>query len=658
MVDLSSLDVRALALELRALEDAYVDKCYQTREDEFVLKLRHPQTGPTHLLIRPGAWVARSRESPQTPENPSTLAMLLRKHLVGARLRRVDQHEFDRVIRLQMERGGEPFEVVVELFGKGNLIVTDPDRKILLSTRTERFAHRTVKRGETLVFPPTRVNPATLPRSEFEALAQRSEKDSVRFLALDLGLGGELSEELVHRAGLTKQAKANTIDQDGLDRLWAALRELLDRPPQPAVVTGTKGVGIHSVPLTAPVFRDLKREPSASVSEAILRASAQADNNVKPAADPELERLERQIGHQERGIQELGTEADSWEKRGHLLFAHYQAAALAIQKAKATIEAEDWAAVDERLKKKADAAPDAWVHHVAGTDAKRGRILLKLDGEEIPVDPFQSLEQNAATLYDESKRIRAKQENARIAVAEARVKLEQRRKQTQVAAAKPKAGPRAPAKRFWFEGHRWFYSSEGFLVVAGRDAASNEKLVKRHLGAGDRYVHADIHGAPSVIVKAEGRVPGEQTMNEACQFGATGSRAFAQFATADAFWVLPEQVSKTGETGEYVPRGSFIVRGTRHYLHKLKLELALGNVHLDAQGRIGDEKAPHPRLMAGPPSAVRHYAKRVAMIERGDLKPSDAAKQLAPLFGAHLDDVIGCLPPGTVRIVSRPEAPT
>ena len=53
----------------------------------------------------------------------------------------------------------------------------------------------------------------------------------------------------------------------------------------------------------------------------------------------------------------------------------------------------------------------------------------------------------------------------------------------------------------WFEKFNWFVSSENYLVIAGRDGQQNETLVRRYLRAGDVYVHADIHGASSVIIK-------------------------------------------------------------------------------------------------------------------------------------------------------------
>lgn len=59
-------------------------------------------------------------------------------------------------------------------------------------------------------------------------------------------------------------------------------------------------------------------------------------------------------------------------------------------------------------------------------------------------------------------------------------------------------------KTHWFEKFYWFISSDNYLVVGGRDRQQNELLVKRYLKAGDVYVHADLQGASSVIVKNQG----------------------------------------------------------------------------------------------------------------------------------------------------------
>ncbi len=94
-------------------------------------------------------------------------------------------------------------------------------------------------------------------------------------------------------------------------------------------------------------------------------------------------------------------------------------------------------------------------------------------------------------------------------------------------------------KRKWFEKFRWFVSSEGFLVLAGKDASTNEVLVKKHMEDNDLYCHADVYGAPHVVIK-DGQKAGERTIFEACQFAVSMSRAWSQgLYSADAYWAYP-----------------------------------------------------------------------------------------------------------------------
>ena len=98
-------------------------------------------------------------------------------------------------------------------------------------------------------------------------------------------------------------------------------------------------------------------------------------------------------------------------------------------------------------------------------------------------------------------------------------------------------------KTYWFEKFYWFISSENYLVIAGRDGQQNEMLVKRYMAPPDIYVHADLHGASSVIIKnpTGGQVP-PKTLNEAGQMAVCYSAAWESKVVTSAYWVLSSQV--------------------------------------------------------------------------------------------------------------------
>lgn len=132
-------------------------------------------------------------------------------------------------------------------------------------------------------------------------------------------------------------------------------------------------------------------------------------------------------------------------------------------------------------------------------------------------------------------------------------------------------------KRFWFENFFWFISSDGYLVVAGRDAEQNELLVKRYMKNNDIYVHADLHGASSVIIKNEFTHPvPPKTLTEAGTMAVCYSSAWDSKIASTSYWVYPNQVSKTAPTGEYLTLGAFIIRGKKNFLPLSNLVLGFG----------------------------------------------------------------------------------
>ena len=111
---------------------------------------------------------------------------------------------------------------------------------------------------------------------------------------------------------------------------------------------------------------------------------------------------------------------------------------------------------------------------------------------------------------------------------------------------------RPQRKSHWFEKFTYFISSDGYLVLAGKDAQQNEILYKKYLRKGDIYVHADLHGAASVIVKnkpgmSESPIP-PSTLSQAGTLAVTTSSAWDSKAVMSAWWVVGQPLLiKCGE---------------------------------------------------------------------------------------------------------------
>ncbi|RCN23795.1 hypothetical protein ANCCAN_30517, partial [Ancylostoma caninum] len=130
----------------------------------------------------------------------------------------------------------------------------------------------------------------------------------------------------------------------------------------------------------------------------------------------------------------------------------------------------------------------------------------------------------------------------------------------------------------WFEKFIWFISSERYMVITGRDATQNELLVKKYLRKDDIYVHADAHGAASVVIRNKqggGDIP-PKTLTEAAQMAVCCTKAWGSQISSSSWWVYAWQVSKVAKSGEYLTKGSFVIRGKKNFLPSCPLVLGFG----------------------------------------------------------------------------------
>lgn len=273
----------------------------------------------------------------------------------------------------------------------------------------------------------------------------------------------------------------------------------------------------------------------------------------------------------------------------------------------------------------------------------RGMVNLVLDIRK-------SVEGNAAVYFEKAKRARRKLEGAKAALDRTQRKLQQllseREESDKKFAAEShekKLAAAARQGREWYEKFRWFVSSEGFLCIGGRDATTNEIMIKKHTDSNDLVFHTELAGSPFFVLKSgshKGNI-GAATIEEAAIATASYSRAWkAGLQSVDVYYVKPEQVSKEAKAGEYLTKGAFMIYGKKSYV-PAKVGLAVGTT---AGGKV----------MGGPAAAVAKNCSKYAKLIQGDDKPSDAAKKIAKILGigtAYLDEIIRAMPAGEFKVV-------
>jgi predicted ribosome quality control (RQC) complex YloA/Tae2 family protein len=141
-------------------------------------------------------------------------------------------------------------------------------------------------------------------------------------------------------------------------------------------------------------------------------------------------------------------------------------------------------------------------------------------------------------------------------------------------------------RNFWFQQYNWYIMDNRFLIISGKSADQNEEIVKKYLNKDDKYIHGNFFGSPSMIIK-DMKVKEEiplQVLLRGGDFLVCMSNNWKVSRSEDTYYVNPEQVSKTAPSGEYVTKGSFMIRGNKNYLPNANLELGIGILFIDGKG--------------------------------------------------------------------------
>ncbi|XP_061370460.1 uncharacterized protein LOC133313150 isoform X2 [Gastrolobium bilobum] len=320
--------------------------------------------------------------------------------------------------------------------------------------------------------------------------------------------------------------------------------------------------------------------------------SQRAEQQQKAKENSATQKLNKIRQDQENRVHTLRKEADLCVKMAELIEYNLEdvdAAILAVRVALA--KGMNWDDLARMVKEEKKAGnPVAGLIDKLHLEKNCMTLLLcnnldEMDDDEktLPVDKVEvdlalSAHANARRWYELKKKQENKQEKTMTAHEKA-FKAAEKKTRLQLNQEKTVATISHMRKVHWFEKFNWFISSENYLVISGRDAQQNEMIVKRYMSKGDLYVHADLHGASSTVIKNHKPVQPVPplTLNQAGCFTVCHSQAWDSKIVTSAWWVYPHQVSKTAPTGEYLTVGSFMIRGKKNFLppHPLIMGFAL-----------------------------------------------------------------------------------
>ena len=527
---LDAICLQAVVQELRPLLIGQrIDKVQMPTRDQAVLTLRAGR-----LLLTAGAGAPRLQMTALARENPAEppmFCMLLRKHLVGARVADITQPPLERLVRLELDSAddfGRPGHrtLVLEAMGRrSNLILLDEEGRVIDCLRrvdAEMSAARQVLPG-LFYLPPA--SQGRLPVTEETEAGFREKLDAappeqkIDAFLLDsyFGVSPLIARELAFLAAGETDGRLFGLGPEGEARLWAELERLvadirenrftpvgLKRNGEPLDYSyrSIRQYGDAAEQVTYPSFSDLMDDFYAQRERAERLRQRGAD--LTRAASTARDRLRRKLAAQEKEYAQT-QERDQLRLYGELITANLYR----MERGQRTLEAENY------------------------YDPQGGTVT-------VPLDPLLTPQQNAAKYYKRYNKAKTAERYLREQMDIARRDLEYLgsvleeleraesdqdfsdiREELRQAGFLRKQGKKQisrPARPLEFR------TSAGLRVLVGRSNRQNDRLT-HDADRRDLWFHTQkIHGA-HVILCTSAQEADEASIREAAGLAAWYSQA-------------------------------------------------------------------------------------------------------------------------------------
>ncbi|XP_078090271.1 ribosome quality control complex subunit NEMF [Mustelus asterias] len=648
----NTIDIRAIVSELQSLLGMRVNNVYDVDNKTYLIRLQKPES-KTMLLVESGIRIHTTEF--EWPKNmmPSGFAMKCRKHLKSRRVIHIKQLGVDRIVDFQFGSDQAAYHLIVELYDRGNIILTDHEYTILNLLRFRTDEVEDVKFAVRERYPVDNAKgpepPLSLERLT-EVLANTPKGEQIKkILNPHLSCGATLIEHCLMKIGLSGNAKVGhdfDLSKDG-EKLMAALQKaeefmemtsnfkgqgyiIQKREKKPSLDPDKPPEELLTYEEFHPFLFEQHTNYSCIVFDSFDKAvdefyskleSQKIDLKALQQEKQALKKLENVRKDHEKRLDALQANQEYDKIKGELIEINLNIVDKAIQVIRSALANQiDWTEIGSIVKEAQeqedavacaikelkldtnhitmllknpyvtddeDQEHDVTLDEAVQNEQTKGKkkkdkkqqqkkMLQKNKPVLVDVDLGLSAYANAKKYYDH-KRNAAKKEKKTVEAAEKAFKSAEKKTKKTLKEVQTVITIQKARKVYWFEKFLWFISSENYLVIAGRDQQQNELIVKRYLKSGDIYVHADLHGATSCVIKNQKGEPiPPRTLTEAGTMAVCYSAAWEARVITSAWWVYHNQVSKTAPTGEYLTTGSFMIRGKKNYLPPSYLMMGFG----------------------------------------------------------------------------------
>lgn len=534
-----ALDGMYLSFMCKSINDTLigskVDKIHQPTKNELVFIMR-TRAGMHKLYFSADANSPRFCVVEKTPENPQTppmLCMLLRKRLVGATLLGVEQSELDRIAFFKFDATNEigdrvKLTLVVEIMAQhSNVILMDDETgrivDALKRVDAQTSSYRLVLPGAQYKLPPSQeklnitVEDASLVCEKL--LSHKEQRLSSAILKTIQGVSPLLSRELAYRVCADDKAVCDLSSQEKMQlftELSSLKTMLLSGNTEPSMVLDESGkpMEFSFLPVTqyGNALKLIKKENVFSLLEGFyserdraLRTRSKAWELFK-SLDNLIERTARKLNNQQEDLKKC-EDREAIKIKAELITASQYM----LQKGLSVYEVYNYytnetekLSVDPALTPSQNAQKLYKEYHKA---CKAEDMLIKL------IDEGEKDLEYLKSVRDMLSRATLEREFAEI-----------KEELVSQGYLKPKKTGKKPMKSQALQPLE-FKTSQGLTVLVGRNNIQNDKLTFKTGKKGDMWLHAQKCPGSHVLLLADGGEIPDDAIVEAAEIAAYYSSA-------------------------------------------------------------------------------------------------------------------------------------
>ena len=609
-MELSGIELHYLVNKIspKVSSGYYVSDISSITKNTILLKLHHPAEPNIMLMVSTkGIWFTNKKYR-QVEENQ--FVKVLSREIERAKISSVSQPGSERIFFLYfVNRANEERKLIVEIFGKGNIILCDETMKILWLLNPIEVRHRTLRTGSEYVLPPKRgedVLQISLESMKKNASLQPNNTEVVKWLGNCTSLPRKYLEEILLQSAINTKYASILSDND-IEIIYEKTKEITNKiidetNHEPSVILDKLGLAVDTSPIPMSKEANVKKVETYmdGIDQVLSNEILTIGRNLKTEeADRKILELEHDLEEQNKAKMQVLSKSKSLRNLAHELM---KLSSMGIQDMN-----------DNKVNSLLQINDSKIVH-------ENGLTYLDLFNERVKLEA--SIPTFSSLLFSRAKELERGAVNIDKASEELKSRIEKIQNQTQKIHEKIQFN--MLESKHWYERYRWFVTTDGHLVIGGRDASSNSAVIRKHMTENDIVFHAEIHGSPFFLVKDARNQENGDFVDETAQATVSFSRAWKDgLSSGDAYWVFPNQVKKGAPTGQYLPKGSFVIEGKRNFCKGVELKLSIGLIQIENNRYT---------IVCGPSNAIRRRSLVFASLLPGGSDPMNLAKKIKSEF--------------------------